>query len=137
MLARRIISTHPNVKGHTNESLIQCVEACYDCAPTCTACTDACLGEQERDKLVKCIRLSLDCADICLATGALSSRRSGSNEQLLQTMLDACAQACRLCADECGKHASHHEHCRICTDACRACVTACEAASQSIGTVRH
>jgi hypothetical protein len=41
--------------------------------------------------------------------------------------LQACAQACRSCADECGRHAKHMEHCRICAEACRRCAEACDA----------
>lgn len=39
--------------------------------------------------------------------------------------LEACAQACKLCRDECEQHASHHEHCRVCAEACRCCEEAC------------
>jgi hypothetical protein len=33
--------------------------------------------------------------------------------------------ACRACADECEKHAAHHEHCRLCAEVCRRCDQAC------------
>jgi hypothetical protein len=33
--------------------------------------------------------------------------------------------ACRLCADECERHAGRHEHCRLCAQACRTCEHAC------------
>ena len=45
MHVQEMISTHPHVQGDTNQSLIQCVELCYDCAQACTTCADACLGE--------------------------------------------------------------------------------------------
>jgi hypothetical protein len=47
-------------------------------------------------------------------------------------MLHACAAACRLCADECEKHAKMHEHCRICAESCRRCVSACEEAGRGM-----
>jgi hypothetical protein len=69
------------------------------------------LGEEAVRDLAQCIRMNLDCADVCAATGALASRRSGSDETILKSMLDTCAQACRLCGEECGRHARKHQHC--------------------------
>jgi hypothetical protein len=53
------------------------------------------------------------------------SRHTGYDADLSRSILDACATACRTCGGECGRHASMHEHCRICADACRACEQAC------------
>ena len=39
---------------------------------------------------------------------------------------------CGLCAEECEKHASTHEHCRICAEHCHRCEQACSEAVQSI-----
>ncbi len=84
MHVQQIISTHPHVRGKTNDALIRCIEECYDCAQSCTACADACLGEQQVHQLTQCIRLDLDCADVCAATGAVASRRAGSNEEVIR-----------------------------------------------------
>ncbi|MBB3263960.1 hypothetical protein FHW79_001575 [Azospirillum sp. OGB3] len=132
MHAREMISTHPQVRGNTNDALIRCIEACYDCAQTCTTCADACLGEEQVAELVQCIRLNMDCADVCTATGSVVTRRSGSNEAVIRAMLDACATACRLCAEECERHAGMHQHCRICAEACRTCEDACRKALQTL-----
>jgi hypothetical protein len=135
MHAQRIISSHPDVKGQVNDALIRCIEECYDCAQTCISCADACLVEDNVTELRQCIRLNLDCADICLATGATSTRRTGSNEELIRCMLESCAVGCRLCADECEKHAPHHEPCRVCAEACRRCEEACQDALRSVGAM--
>jgi hypothetical protein len=132
MHTREIISTHPNVRGNANDALIHCIEECYDCAQTCVTCADACLGESKVADLVQCIRMNMDCADVCAATGAVATRRSGSNEIVIRTMLEACAIACRLCAEECDRHAGMHEHCRICAEACRDREDACRKAMQSM-----
>lgn len=132
MQAMEMLKTHPHVQGNTADALIHCIEECFSCAQTCTSCADACLGEDMVDNLKQCIRLNLDCADVCLATGALSSRRTGSNEQLLRQMLEACESACHLCATECEKHAGMHEHCRICAEACHSCEQACQRAMQDV-----
>jgi hypothetical protein len=132
MHVQQMISTHPNVRGSTNDALIRCIEECYDCAQSCTACADACLGEDMVKQLTQCIRLNLDCADVCAATGTVASRRTGANEDVIRQMLKACETACRLCGDECEKHARMHEHCRICAGACRRCQQACAEAMRSM-----
>lgn len=133
MHAQQMISTHPQVHGGVNDALIRCIEACYDCSQTCTACADACLGESAVQQMTQCIRTCLDCADVCLTTGQLGTRRTGSNERLIAAMLDTCEEACRLCAEECERHAGRMEHCRICGEACRRCETACREARGTFG----
>jgi hypothetical protein len=84
------------------------------------------LGEHDVQSLVRCIRLNLDCADICAATGRLLLRQTEPDWGILRTQVEACAQACRSCGDECQRHAPHMEHCRVCAEACRRCAEACE-----------
>lgn len=132
MHAQEILSTHPDVRGSTNDILLRCLDACYDCAQSCTVCADACLAEDMVKELRQCIRLNMDCADICTATGALASRRTGSNETILKMALELCARACAICGEECTRHAKRHEHCRICADTCRQCEEACMQAMQTI-----
>jgi hypothetical protein len=132
MHAQEMIRTHPDVSGNTNDALIRCIEECYDCAQACTSCADACLGEDVVQDLRQCIRLNLDCADICAVTGAVATRRTGSNEDVIRRLLQACETACRLCGAECARHAGQHEHCRVCAESCRRCEQACGEAQQSI-----
>ena len=132
MHATEMIGSHPHVKGNMNDALVRCIQACYDCAQTCTSCADACLGESTVNKLTQCIRLNLDCADICIAAGAVATRRTGSNEETIRATLQACAVACRRCGEECERHVSMHEHCRICAEACRRCEQSCDEAVRSI-----
>jgi hypothetical protein len=133
MHVRDMISTHPHVQRQTNDALPACIEACYDCAQTCTSCADACLGEENHNMLIQCIRRNLDCADICAATGAIASRRTGSNTEVMRAVIQACAEACRVCGEECRSHAEMHEHCRICGEACLRCEEACRAAIAQFG----
>ncbi|MCO6416189.1 four-helix bundle copper-binding protein [Siccirubricoccus sp. KC 17139] len=132
MQAQPMIASHPHVQGSTNDALIRCLEECYSCAQTCTSCADACLGEQVVQQLTQCIRLNLDCADVCGATGSVATRRTGSNEEVIRQMLRACETACRLCAEECERHASQHGHCRICAESCHRCERACAEALRSM-----
>jgi hypothetical protein len=129
---KEMIGAHPSVRGSANDALIRCIEECFSCAQSCISCADACLTEETVADLRQCIRLNLDCADVCLAAGKLGTRRTGSNERTIVAMLEVCAAACRLCAEECGRHADHHEHCRLCADHCRRCEEACGGAIDSI-----
>jgi hypothetical protein len=62
----------------------------------------------------------------------VASRRTGTNELVIQRLIETCAEACRLCGDECQRHAARMEHCRICAEACRRCEDACRDAAASI-----
>jgi hypothetical protein len=128
MHVEEMIATHPDAKGQVNRALLHCIEQCYSCAQTCISCADACLAEPIVVELRLCIRLNLDCADLCTAAGRIATRRTASNETLIVETLNACALACRICADECERHAGPMEHCRICADACNDCEEACSAA---------
>ena len=134
MHVQEMIRSHPAVHGGEGAALIRCIEACYDCAQTCTVCADACLGEEMVKDLVGCIRLDLDCADICATTGQIASRRTGGDMSLLRRMIETCTEACRVCGDECERHAERHEHCRICAESCRACERACREAAEGLAT---
>ncbi len=75
--------------------------------------------------LRKCVRTNQDCADICETTARVLSRHTGYDANITRSVVQACMAACRSCADECDRHASEHEHCRVCADACRRCEQAC------------
>jgi hypothetical protein len=85
-------------------------------------------------ELVTCIRLNQDCADVCDTIGKLMTRQTGrASAEVIRHALEACIAACRVCAEECERHASKHEHCRVCAEACRACEQACMAVVQRVG----
>ncbi len=129
-----MLDTYPaDLGGVDRQVLAKCIEACFDCAQTCTACADACLSEHAVAELVRCVRTNLDCADICATTGRVLSRHTGYDANLTRAQLEACAQACRSCGDECGLHAHMHEHCRVCAEACRRCAQACNELLAALG----
>ncbi|WP_027584170.1 four-helix bundle copper-binding protein [Bradyrhizobium sp. Ai1a-2] len=132
MQVQEMISRHPRAHGQGDGLLVRCIEQCYSCAQICTSCADACLAEDMVKSLTQCIRLNLDCADVCNITGRMATRQTGWDGEMIRRMLHTCTAACRLCADECQKHAGEHEHCRICADACRRCMQACEEAGRSM-----
>jgi hypothetical protein len=101
------------------------IDAGLSCAQACTACADACLGEDDPSALAGCIRLDWVCAGACEALTRALSVRAGHTETL-EGLLRACRTACAACAEECERHAAHHEHCRICAEECRSCERACD-----------
>jgi hypothetical protein len=122
--AQQLLETHPRGPAIEAGVLVACIEACFDCAQSCTACADADLAEDDVATMIRCIRLCLDCGDVCIATGNILSRQTEFEPKLARPVVEAC-QACRICAEECERHAAHHEHCRICAETCRQCEQAC------------
>src|SRR5262245_7711857 len=107
--ATQMLDTTPSEIGFDEATLARCIDACFDCEQVCTACADACLGEEDVGMLRRCITLDLDCADICGATGRTLSRQTSFVGDLSRAALRVCLDACRLCAEECDRHASMHE----------------------------
>ena len=116
MHARAMLSTPPAAPAFPEDALARCLEGCLDFFQACTSCADACLSEPDPATQRACIRRCQDCADLCAVT-----------VRLLSKQLEACREACRLCAEECEKHAGHMEHCKVCGEVCRACEGACTA----------
>lgn len=125
-VAKQMLETHPREGDVDRDVLARCIAECFECAQACTACADACLSEEGVEKLRKCIRLDLDCADICEVTGRVLTRQTEYDAPTSKAQLEACAEACTTCAQECESHADHHVHCRICAEACRRCEEACD-----------
>ena len=130
---REMLETHPQPSGIDLDARVRCIEACSDCAVSCTSCADADLSESELAELVRCIRLCLDCADVCGATVRVVTRQTAADVGVVRAAVEACVVVCRTCREECERHAEHHEHCRVCAEVCGRCEQACEALLASIG----
>jgi hypothetical protein len=111
--------------GFAPDDLAACIADCLDCAQTCTACADACLGEEHVDLMIACITTDLNCAAVCTATAAVLSRQTAYQAAVSLAQLEACRVACGACAEECERHGGMHDHCRICAEVCRRCEHAC------------
>lgn len=117
-----MLKTHPRGMQIPNiDTLAESIRTCFETAQACTDCADACLAEETVKKLVRCIRLNQDCADICDTTGRILSRQTDPAMEVLRSQIQSCIVACRSCGEECERHASMHEHCRICAQACGVC----------------
>jgi hypothetical protein len=124
---QEIVALHPVPPSPSREALMSCAEECLDCAASCTACADASLSEPDFQELPRVIRICLDCADVCEATGRIAIRQTAPDAGLIRSVVEGCAVACLTCAEECERHAKHHEHCRVCAEVCRRCKDACDA----------
>jgi hypothetical protein len=76
-------------------------------------------------ELVRCVRLNLDCADICETTSRVLSRQTEPDLGVIRAAIEACIVVCGACAEECHRHAPHHDHCRVCEEVCRRCEQVC------------
>ena len=123
--ARPLLDTYPRDLYADAGVLAATIDALSDCAQACAADADDDLSEQDVAEMVKCIRLCLDCVDVCTATAGVVSRQTDYDASITRPLLEACVATCKSCGDECGRHAQHHEHCRVCEQACRRCEQAC------------
>ncbi len=131
--AKQMLDAYPRSFELDADLLAAAIEAAMDCSQACTACADACLSEESVADLVKCIRIDLDCAGACDQAVKVLSRQTEYDANITRTAVEACRQACSSCADECERHASMHDHCRICAQACRRCEQACQQILAAIG----
>ncbi len=127
-----LIRTHPGRPPIDERKLVDIIDRIYECAKACTACADACLGEDDPKAQATCITSCQNCADVCFTTAKALSRVTGFNPETAQVLVAACEQICRICSEECESHAAHMENCRVCADACRACADACGAFLQEL-----
>lgn len=128
MSIRKMIALHPDVEGHVNQPLGDAAHHLMYCSRMCLSCADACSAEKA--DMAQCVRSCLDCADVCEAAGKLAVRRTGSNEEVLRTILELCARVCESCASECEKFDA--EHCQLCAQMCRECASDCRTAAETI-----
>jgi Domain of Unknown Function (DUF326) len=125
--ARQMLDTYPRTFAVDADVLAAAIDALTDCAQACNADNAADLSEPNVAEMVTCIRLCLDCTDICVTTAAVIGRLTDYDASVIQPLLQACVAICKSCGEECERHASMHEHCRVCGEACRRCEQACMA----------
>lgn len=127
MSIEKMIAEHPDVAGNLNAPLAAAVRHAMYCAAICNSCADACSAEPM--DMRQCIRVCTDCADICDATFRVASRRTASNDIVVEELLQLCITACDICAEECDRH--DHAHCRRCAQMCRECAADCRKALET------
>ena len=123
--AREMLDAAPSDVPLGVAEVAEAIDACLNCAQSCTSCADADLVEDDVAQMRACIALCLNCADVCELVARILSRPAQSDHVVLHRLLYACVRECSLCAEECARHAEHHRHCAICAEACRVCEAAC------------
>jgi hypothetical protein len=121
MSVEAILKTHPRPPSVDVALLARYIDECGACEASCVICADADMAEDEVIAMVRCIRLCLDCADACNSSLRIAGRQTDPDVATVRLAVEACLAACRACAEECERHAHHHEHCRLCAEECRAC----------------
>ena len=121
MSTNEMLHAHPRAEGPLVDVIAACIDACRQCVETCIACADACLAVEELGDLRRCIRLDLDCVEICGAAANVLSRPRADEAWAVRSIVEAARDVAERCGAECEKHASRHEHCRVCAEACRRC----------------
>ncbi len=101
----------------------ECALACDTCAAHCTE-----MLAQGKKEHLDSVKTCLDCASICAATACVAGR----NGPFTSVIAEACAEACRLCAEQCEKMGSDPMM-KECAEACRSCEKACRAAGKGTG----
>ena len=133
--AREMLEAYRGRVALDAATLVECIEACFNCDQSCSADADADLGEEDVSPMKRCITMCLNCSDVCAATGRILSRQTEFEPAMARAALQACVEACRLCAEECEYHARemHMEHCRVCAESCRRCERACRDTLSALG----
>ena len=121
-----MLEAHPGQAPIDVGVLANFVEELMACAQHCNICADSCVEDEKVAQMRECIRLNLDCADSCLATVGQAGRLGRNEMSAFRAQVQACMMACRVCGEECERHADTSEHCRVCGESCRRCEQACQ-----------
>lgn len=118
MTLPRIIADADVELAVDGETLARCIDAFLACAAASTACSSACLAEEDVAPLKDCIATNDVAAAICEATASVAARLHKGSWEALRAQLEASLVACRASGAQCREHAALHEHCRYCAEAC-------------------
>jgi hypothetical protein len=107
---------------HTTEEMDRCIQLCQDCHALCTRTIRHCLDLGGRHTGPEHIRLLVDCAQMCEINVDYMLRGSLLHERVC----GLCADACKLCAENCAQLAGDDQMLKQCADLCRRCAESCE-----------
>ncbi len=123
--ATRSSAQHPH---HHDKLHGECLKACETCSTICNETFHHCF-EKVKDGHADHQRtavMTIDCQEFCKLSAELMARES----PLIATACLACAEACRLCAIECGRH--DDPQMKECVAACKKCEETCRAMAKAI-----
>jgi hypothetical protein len=107
-----------------------CHDVCNECAEACNKAFHHCLEQAAAGKArhARTAQMTADCAAFC----ALSAELIGRQSALLVVSCRGCADACRLCASECGTFDTDLAL-KMCVDACNRCEESCRNMVKAMG----
>lgn len=132
-MVREIIERHPRSVSFDRALLVRCIDGASTVPPPARAVPTPASASPRCPSLCGCVGLNLDCADVCDTTGRVVTRQTEPDLRVVRVAIEACIVTRRACADECDRHAAHHDHCRVCAEVCRRCEQACSDLLASIG----
>jgi hypothetical protein len=122
---------HDQHAGHKRDEHMkimgECIRACNEAAHHCLEQLKQGSGEH-REHHAQAHELAMDCQAFCVLAATLMARSS----PLASYAHQACAEACRCCADECEK--GHGEIMKDCATRCRECEQMCRGMSKAGGS---
>jgi hypothetical protein len=105
------------------DRLAAAIDALSECERDSTACAAAMVGLAD-GSMVTATQAALDCTDVCGAASRVLARTAAPDDRVIRETLEAAIAAAERSASECGKHADHHEHCRVMSQSGRRAVDA-------------
>lgn len=115
-----------------SEMLASLIDALAECEEAVTACATGMLALENVDQFRLPVLHDLDCGDVVAVTRRVLTRAKADDSALMSAQLEACLMACQRSYDTCSPHASHHAHCRICSQATERTVEACRRALEAL-----
>jgi hypothetical protein len=109
-----------------DEKMNEHIKTIGECARACNEAAHHCLERLKEESLrnrehhAKAHELTIDCQAFCVLTASLAARSS----PLAKYAHEACAEACRCCAEECEK--GQGEVMKACAEKCRDCERVCK-----------
>ena len=107
------------------------IDALLACERDSTACAAAMMALAD-SSMVTATHAALDSADVCGSASRVLSRTPAPDSRVISDVLSAAITAAERSTSECGRHAAHHEHCRVMSESGRRAVDACRSALSSL-----
>ena len=107
---------------HLSREMRDCIDECQHCHATCLATVRHCLEMGGPHAEARHITLLLDCAEACATSADFMLRGSALHPRTCAV----CAEAGRLCAEDCERLGANDALMKECAEACRRCASYCE-----------
>jgi hypothetical protein len=126
MSAQQILESSSSTATNPGE-LATVIDALIDAERDATVCAGAMMALADAS-MVPATRAALDCADTSAAASRVLGRTASPDARVIHSVLQAAISAAERSAAECGKHAHHHEHCRLMSETAGRAADACRRA---------